>query len=62
MPSRTIGSIRFKNRRDAEKALSEIIEDGGSRAEYRVDEFADGTCMIAVLERDGGPVTGMIGA
>lgn len=62
MPSVYSGIVRFRNRREAERALSEIIEDGGRRAEFRIEENADGTCVITVLERDGGPVAGTIGA
>lgn len=62
MPSARFSSTRFRNRRDAEKALAEIVEDGGRLSEFRIDESADGTCVITVLERDGGPVAGTIGA
>jgi hypothetical protein len=62
MPSSRVSIIRFRNRRDAEKALSEIVEDGGRKAEFRIDETPDGSCIITVLEHDGGPVAGMIGA
>jgi hypothetical protein len=51
---------RFKNRRDAEKALSEIVEDGGNRSEFRIDEETDGTCVITILEGD--MVAGVLGA
>ena len=51
---------RFKNRRDAEKALAEIVEDGGNRSEFRIDEYADGSCVITVLEGD--MVAGVLGA
>jgi hypothetical protein len=62
MPSARFSTVRFRTRRDAEKALSEIVEDGGNRPEFRIDEDADGACVITVLEHDGGPVAGMIGA
>lgn len=62
MPSDTSGLIRFRNRRDAEKAVSEIVEDGGRRAEYRIDERPDGTCVITILESADGPIVGAIGA
>jgi hypothetical protein len=62
MPSTRFSATRFRNRRDAEKALAEIVEDGGRRAEFRIDESADGTCVITVLEHAGGPVAGAIGA
>ena len=51
---------RYRTRRDAEKALVEILEDGGQLTDFRIDERADGTCVIVVLERDG-RVAGMIG-
>ncbi|HVY90671.1 MAG TPA: hypothetical protein VG942_17525 [Hyphomonadaceae bacterium] len=51
---------RFKNRRDAERALSEIVEDGGNRNEFRIEEDADGTCVITVLEGD--VIAGVLGA
>jgi hypothetical protein len=62
LPSTRFSSIRFRNRREAEKALAEIVEDGGRLAEFRIEEGADGTCVIAVLEHDGGPIAGTIGA
>jgi hypothetical protein len=62
MPLDSPTLIRFRNRREAEKALSEIVEDGGRRGEYRIDEQADGACLITILESDTGPVIGAIGA
>lgn len=62
MPSNRHSTVRFRNRREAEKALAEIVEDGGRKSEFRIEEAADGTCVITVLERDGGPVAGTIGA
>ena len=62
MPSTRFSATRFRTRRDAEKALAEIVEDGGRKAEFRIDESVDGSCVITVLERDGGPVAGTIGA
>ena len=62
MPSGRFSSTRFRNRRDAEKALAEILEDGGQKSEFRIDEDADGSCIITVLEHDGGPIAGTIGA
>jgi hypothetical protein len=62
VPSTRFSSTRFRSKRDAEKALAEILEDGGHRNEFRIDESADGTCVITVLEHDGGPVAGTIGA
>jgi hypothetical protein len=62
MRSTLFSTVRFRNRREAERALAEIVEDGGLKAEFRIDENADGTCVITVLEHDGGPVAGTIGA
>lgn len=62
MPLDSPNVIRFRNRREAEKALSEIIDDGGQRAEYRIDEQPDGACVITILETASGPVVGVIGA
>ncbi|MBI1359188.1 MAG: hypothetical protein GC155_02770 [Alphaproteobacteria bacterium] len=53
---------RFRNRRDAERALDDIIADGGQPTEFRIDEAADGTCLIVILERDGGEIAGTLGA
>ena len=60
MPSSRHSTTRFRNRRDAERALAEIVEDGGNRSEFRIDEDVDGACVITVLEHDGGPVAGTI--
>lgn len=62
MPFRKTGLSRFKSRREAERALAEIVEDGGKAADFRIEEDSNGTCVIVVLERDGGDVAGMIGA
>lgn len=63
VPSDTSGVTRFRSRKDAEKALSEIMTDGGRCGEFRIDEDpSDGSCVISVLEADGGPVVGMLGA
>jgi hypothetical protein len=61
MPSKRFSAIRFRNRREAERALAEIVEDGGRKTEFRIDEDVDGTCVITVLERDGA-VAGTLGA
>ena len=53
MTSTYQSAFRFRNRRDAERALAEIIEDGGRQSDYRIDEGADGTCVIIILESDG---------
>lgn len=52
---------RFRSRREAERVLSEIVEDGGRRAEYRIDEAEDGSCLITIFETDGA-VAGVLGA
>ena len=62
MPAKRLSAVRFRNRREAERALAEIVEDGGRKSEFRIDEAGDGTCVITVLEHDGGPVAGTIGA
>jgi hypothetical protein len=51
---------RYRTRREAERALVEILEDGGQLTDFRIDERPDGTCVIVVLERDG-RVAGMLG-
>lgn len=53
---------RFRTRRDAEQALSEIIEDGGRPSDYRIDEHPVGGFVITVLDDDGSSVAGFIGA
>jgi hypothetical protein len=55
------GPTRFRNRREAERVLAEIISDGGRPADYRIDEDTDG-CLITVLEADGARIAGAIGA
>jgi hypothetical protein len=51
---------RYRTRREAERALIEILEDGGQLTDFRIVEHPDGACVIVVLERDG-RVAGMIG-
>lgn len=53
---------RFRSRREAEQALSEIIEDGGRPSDYRIDEDPVGGFVITVLDDDGDSVAGVIGA
>lgn len=53
---------RFKNRREAEKVLADIIESGGREEEYRIDQDDDGACLITILESDGVRVAGTLGA
>jgi hypothetical protein len=42
--------------------LDDILMDGGHQPEFRIDEAADGSCVIVILDRDGGQVAGMLGA
>jgi hypothetical protein len=60
--ARSTGLRRFKTRREAEKALAEIIEDGGRAADFRVEQQPDGGFVIMILENDGQSVAGMLGA
>ena len=60
MPFRTKGPARYKTRREAERALAEIIEDGGQLKDFRIDENPDGSCVIIILERNG-QVAGTLG-
>jgi hypothetical protein len=60
MSAQTQTQERYRTRRDAEKALIEILEDGGQLIDFRIDESPDGSCVIVVLERDG-RVAGTIG-
>ena len=55
-------TTRFRNRREAQRALDDILMDGGQEPEFRIDEAADGSCVIVILDRAGGQVTGMLGA
>lgn len=55
--------VRFRNRRQAERVLAEIVEEGGRRSEFRIDQAADGTCLITILETEGSDrVVGTLGA
>ena len=58
----TKGRPRFKTRREAEQALREIIGDGGTESEFRIEELPDGGCVIVVLDKDGHSVAGTLGA
>jgi hypothetical protein len=49
---------RFRSRREAERALNDILADGGRRSEFRIEEAEDGSCVIVILERDGCRVAG----
>jgi hypothetical protein len=53
---------RFRTRRDAEKALAEIIEDGGTPADYRIDAHPLGGFVISVFDDNGEGLAGVIGA
>lgn len=55
------GLPRFRTRRDAETALSEIIADGGRAAEFRIDAIPGGGFLIVILEDDGEAVAGTLG-
>lgn len=59
--SRTNGRQRFKNRREAEQALREVIGDGGLKEDFRIEELPDGGWVIVVLEQDGQTVAGTLG-
>ena len=61
LPFRTTAITRFKNRREAERALAEIVEDGGKPSDFRIDEHPDGSCVITILEHNG-EVAGVLGA
>ncbi len=61
MNSRQTHKPRFRSRRDAERALADILASGGKVTEYRIDEDADGSCVITIFEREGGPVAGHVG-
>jgi len=60
MPSSS-GRPRFKTRREAEQALREIISDGGTAGDFRIEERPEGGFVIVVLERDGQTVAGTLG-
>jgi hypothetical protein len=61
MPFRTKGEPRLKNRRDAERAIDDIVRDGGVREEYRIDQAEDGLCVIAVIDPRDGSIAGTVG-
>ena len=61
MPFTLKAPMRFRTRRDAERALAEIVEDGGKLSEFRIDQAPDGSCVIIVLEGDGS-IAGRLGA
>jgi hypothetical protein len=61
MPFKMKALTRLRSRREAERALAEIVEDGGRLADFRIDEYPDGSCIITILETDGA-VAGQLGA
>ena len=61
MNTRQSRQPRFRNRREAERALADILASGGEAAEYRIDEDDDGSCVITVFEKRGGAVAGHVG-
>lgn len=62
MPFRKKGLGRFKNRREAERVLREIIEDGGNAADFRIEDAPDGGCLIVVLADNSQEVVGHLGS
>ncbi len=62
LQSRSLTFERFRNRREAERVLDDILLDGGRKSEFRIDEARDGSCVIVILDRAGGQVAGMLGA
>ena len=60
MAFKTKAPARYRTRREAEQALAEILEDGGQRNDFRIDEGPDGSCVITILETDG-QVAGTLG-
>jgi len=60
MAFKTKAPARYKTRREAERALAEIVEDGGQLADFRIAENPDGSCVILILERNG-QVAGTLG-
>ena len=55
-------ATRFRTRKEAEKALAEIIEDGGAPADFRIDEHPLGGFVISIFDESGNGVAGVIGA
>lgn len=62
MQARSPTLIRFRNRREAQRVLDDIVMDGGLQPEFQIEEAADGSCLIVILDRDGGQVAGVLGA
>lgn len=60
VPSSQLAIKRFRTRRDAERVLAEIMRDGGHEADYRIEQDADGSCLITILEGDR--IAGALGA
>lgn len=61
-PAMPHSNTRFRSRKEAEKALAEIIEDGGKPDDYRIDEHPLGGFVISVFDDNGNSVAGVIGA
>lgn len=62
MASETQAVPRFRNRRDAERVIAEIISDGGAASEYRIEQDEDGSCVILILDSTTSEVAGVLGA
>jgi hypothetical protein len=62
MPFRMKGMTRFRTRREAEKVLAEILQDGGHKNDYRIEEDKDGCCVITILDDDGVGIAGTLGS
>jgi len=60
--SDAIAIARFRNRRDAERVIAEIVGDGGATNEYRIDQSEDGSCVILILDSATREVAGVLGA
>ena len=60
MAFKTKVPARYKTRREAERALAEILEDGGQLTDFQIAENPDGSCVIIILERNG-QVAGTLG-
>lgn len=62
MQGRTSPAERFRNRKEAERVLADILNSGGVAGHYRIDEEPDGRCVIVIFENDGQRVAGVLGA
>jgi hypothetical protein len=59
---RPLTQKRFKSRREAERALAEIIRDGGRPGDFTIDANPRGECLILIHETGTGRVAGWLGA